>query len=246
LAGSSVNNLPTSFFGVGQAVGLRVLGKARDYYSAYGTELLNSVTSAGQSINSLFSDPVGTISTAAQGHWDMMTNPMAFMQSFNQQVGKFNPAVGMAQDLVDAAMSDDFVSSMGGSGGRRMGDYVIEAAGVGLGGIAARFAKWGMRGLKQVGLGFRSVDDVLANPSVLEGKSYTQVRSALNNSDGWVHDVMRRTRSADKGWVFRQVNANGAFTGRMIQYHPGSRRHFGGRPYWKVSDGTDIFKFLAK
>jgi len=39
-----------------------------------------------------------------------------------------------------------------------------------------------------------------------------------------------KTRGTDKGWVLRQVNGRGQETGRLIQYHPGSRRHFGGAP----------------
>lgn len=85
----------------------------------------------------------------------------------------------------------------------------------------------------------------MANPSLLEGQSLAQVRGVLNNSKGWVNSVMTKTRGADKGWVFMEVNGKGSITGRRIQYHPGSRRHFGGNPYWKVSDGTDIFRYLA-
>jgi len=33
------------------------------------------------------------------------------------------------------------------------------------------------------------------------------------------------------------------FTGRMIQYHPGTARHFGGALYWKVSSGSGTVRF---
>ena len=56
---------------------------------------------------------------------------------------------------------------------------------------------------------------------------------------------MTKTRGVDKGWVFRQVNANGQPTGRLIQYQPGTPRHFGSNPYWKVSDGANVFRFPA-
>ena len=30
--------------------------------------------------------------------------------------------------------------------------------------------------------------------------------------------------------------------GRMIQYHPGTPRHFGGAPYWKISSGSGTIR----
>jgi hypothetical protein len=45
--------------------------------------------------------------------------------------------------------------------------------------------------------------------------------------------------------VLHQGNGRGKETGRLIQYQPGSRRHFGGAPYWKVSDGANTFRFSA-
>lgn len=67
----------------------------------------------------------------------------------------------------------------------------------------------------------------------------------LSKSKGWTNDVMRKTRGSDKGWVLREVTNKGQETGRLIQYHPGSRRHFGGKPYWKVSDGKKTFRYPA-
>ncbi|MEE4001807.1 RHS repeat-associated core domain-containing protein, partial [Tenacibaculum sp. FZY0031] len=91
-----------------------------------------------------------------------------------------------------------------------------------------------------------TVDDIMANPNLLKGNSYIDVRKALNGSDGWINSVMKRTRGTDKGWVFRQVNSKGQPTGKVIQYHPGSRRHFGGNPYWKVSNGTTTTRIPVK
>jgi hypothetical protein len=73
---------------------------------------------------------------------------------------------------------------------------------------------------------------------LLQGKSLEQVQSVLGNSKNWVNDVMRKSTRAD-GWGLREMNQAGTdFTGRMIQYHPGTPRHFGGAPYWKVSSGN--------
>lgn len=57
---------------------------------------------------------------------------------------------------------------------------------------------------------------------------------------------MYRTRGSDKGWGYRQVNSSGQETGKLIQYHPGTHRHFNGAPYWMVSDGTNVFYYVAK
>jgi RHS repeat-associated protein len=84
-----------------------------------------------------------------------------------------------------------------------------------------------------------SVDDVISNPSSLQGKSLSEVQSVLKNTKGWVEGTLSKGRSAGKGWTFRQLNAAGTdFTDLYIQYSPGSPRHFGGKPYWKVSSGN--------
>jgi hypothetical protein len=63
------------------------------------------------------------------------------------------------------------------------------------------------------------------------------VRSMIGRTPGWVDDVMRHSTTNPRGgWVFREMNTAGTdFTGRLIQFHPGTPRHFGGLPYWKVS-----------
>ena len=126
---------------------------------------------------------------------------------------------------------DDIAFSVG------LSDEVVVTAG--------RVAAKSSTALRPVGKFLQSVDDVIANPSLLKGQNYAQVRGILNGSKGWVNSAMTKTRGVDKGWVFRQVNANGQPTGRLIQYHPGTHRHFGGNPYWKVSDGANVFRFLA-
>ena len=110
---------------------------------------------------------------------------------------------------------------------------------------AGDIAKGSTTSLRPVGSVLESVNDVMTNPSLLQGKPYGYVRNALDRSDGWVNSVMTKTRSSDKGWVLRQVNNRGQETGKLIQFHPGSRRHFGGNPYWKVSDGANTFRFPA-
>lgn len=106
-------------------------------------------------------------------------------------------------------------------------------------------AKQGTTALRMVGTVLESVDDVMANPRLLQNQSYGYVRNMLGNTNGWKNSIMTRTRGVDKGWVLRQVNSYGNETGKLIQYHPGSRRHFSGAPYWKISDGTTTTRFPA-
>ncbi len=111
--------------------------------------------------------------------------------------------------------------------------------------LGSRFGPKAGNALRPVGKFLESIDDVMTNPSLLKGQSYAQVRGMLNGSKGWVNSTMKKARGVDKGWVLRQVNRKGQPTGRLIQYHPGSRRHFSGNPYWKVSDGANVFRFPA-
>ena len=83
-----------------------------------------------------------------------------------------------------------------------------------------------------------TIDDVYGHPDLLSGRSLAEVRGAIGESSGWVHAVMRHsTTNPGGGWVFRELNPSGTdFSGRLIEFHPGgSRHHFGGSPYWKVS-----------
>jgi RHS repeat-associated protein len=93
--------------------------------------------------------------------------------------------------------------------------------------------------LRQVGSILESAHDVVANPSLLNGKPVAYVRALLKKTDGWVEGTLSKGRNAGKGWTLRQLNSRGSdFTDLYIQYHPGSRHH----PefpdgYWKVSSG---------
>jgi hypothetical protein len=92
--------------------------------------------------------------------------------------------------------------------------------------------------VRPVGAVLESVDDVIVNPSLLAGKHPAQVENVLRGSPGWETGTLGRGRSAGSGWTFREMNSRGTdYTGRYIQWSPGSLRHFGGEPYWKVSSG---------
>lgn len=69
------------------------------------------------------------------------------------------------------------------------------------GGAIGKLVQWGIaaRGVSKVISSFNSVDDVIANPSLLEGKSLSEVQKILRNTPGWTEGVMNKTRSLDKG-----------------------------------------------
>jgi hypothetical protein len=81
------------------------------------------------------------------------------------------------------------------------------------------------------------IDDIFKDPSRLKGKTLEEVKAEIGNTPGWEVGTMRRSARAE-GWALRELTVDGKnYTGRLIQYHPGTPRHFGGRPYWKVSSG---------
>ncbi len=62
--------------------------------------------------------------------------------------------------------------------------------------------------------------------------------TAEKDTKGWKEGIMTRTSGDDKGWTLHQLNNRGTdVTDLYIQYHPGTRRHFDGKPYWKFSSG---------
>jgi hypothetical protein len=57
----------------------------------------------------------------------------------------------------------------------------------------------------------------------------------IGDTPGFIEDVMRHSDTHPQGgWVLREKGRRD-FTGRNIQYHPGTMRHFDGSPYWKIS-----------
>ncbi|WP_377325657.1 RHS repeat-associated core domain-containing protein [Pimelobacter simplex] len=92
--------------------------------------------------------------------------------------------------------------------------------------------------IRPVGSVLGHVDDVMANPRLLEGVHPAQLENIMRGTPGWEFGVLGRGRSAGSGWTARELNSAGTdFTGRYIQWSPGSPRHFGGAPYWKISSG---------
>lgn len=136
--------------------------------------------------------------------------------------------------IFDAAMTVPVMKAEG-----ALGRGTKAAGGIGNTTTKAGAVTEGTTALRKTGSVLESVSDVMANSQLIEGKSLLQVKSATGGANGWVQGTLNQGRSAGKGWMLREMNSKGTdYTGRMIQYHPGTPRHFNGEPYWKVSSGT--------
>ena len=84
----------------------------------------------------------------------------------------------------------------------------------------------------------RTPDDVISNPSVLEGGvTPDRIEAAFKNAPGWRIETLGRGAHAGQGWVAREYTATGNATGRMLRWHPGDGHH-GAGAYWRVNDGS--------
>ena len=98
---------------------------------------------------------------------------------------------------------------------------------------AASAAKTSTTALRKVGSVLESVDDVMANPNLLKGKSPLQVEGILGKTPGWKVETLGQGSQKGNGWVLRQYNAKGNPTGPQLRWHPGGGHH-GPTPYWRV------------
>lgn len=87
--------------------------------------------------------------------------------------------------------------------------------------------------LRKVGSVLESVDDVMANPSLLKGRHPALVENILKATPGWQVEKLGRGSQAGNGWVFRQYTPAGNPTGQQLRWHPGGGHH-GPDPYWRV------------
>jgi hypothetical protein len=79
-----------------------------------------------------------------------------------------------------------------------------------------------------------SIDDVLANPLLLSGKTAAEVQAKLGNTPGWRVETLGKGAHQGHGWVLREYNVEGNPTGQMLRWHPGGGHH-GPDPYWRVN-----------
>ncbi|QJB35678.1 hypothetical protein HF329_32020 [Chitinophaga oryzae] len=96
----------------------------------------------------------------------------------------------------------------------------------------------------------RTLQEIFEDPHSLEYMTEREVRSIAERTEGWKTGGLGKGKNAGKGLTVREYNpAKTDFTHRYIQYHPGTERHFNGKPYWKISgskNGGSIIKFEPK
>lgn len=84
-----------------------------------------------------------------------------------------------------------------------------------------------------MGKDLKSVDDIMANPQLLAGKSSAEVESMIGKTPGWRVERLAKGGHKGQGWVLRQYDDRGNKTGPHIRWHPGGGHH-GPDPYWRV------------
>ena len=117
---------------------------------------------------------------------------------------------------------------------------------------------WGLRRVPVIGaflsgIGFgpaspeiEGIHDALYNPTALEGKTLDEIAPILEGQlgGGWRVEALNQGDHIGQGWMLRHYLPNGEASGSLIQYHPGSVRHFNGNPYWKVSNSFNNSKTI--
>ena len=81
------------------------------------------------------------------------------------------------------------------------------------------------------------VEDVIANPNLLRGKTPAEVEPIIGNTPGWGIEKLGKGSHKGQGWVLREYTSRGHPTGRSIRWHPGGGHH-STDPYWRVTGGS--------
>jgi hypothetical protein len=77
-----------------------------------------------------------------------------------------------------------------------------------------------------------SIDDVLNNPSLLSGRSLSNVQSGLQyDASRWMQGALTRGTHQGQGWKLLEHGGN-----KSMRWNPGGGQH-GPNPYWRTSDG---------
>ena len=158
-------------------------------------------------------------------------NPFANPSSqlaYNGLIGMQMAASGIAVEAV--------LGTVGITGGLSL-STTGSVAGDGLGGLGVQTSFFGA-----------NAEAIINNPSIIAGQSYMNVWNSVNseNTGSWINGTMNKSTRAS-GWTFRELNSRGTdVTDKYLQFHPGTPRHYGGAPYWKVSSGSSgVSKFPA-
>jgi hypothetical protein len=83
-----------------------------------------------------------------------------------------------------------------------------------------------------------NIDDILANPALLSGKTPDEIQAMLGETPGWSIEPLARGSKKGQGWALREYSDDGKPTGQVIRWHRGGGHH-GPAPYWRVSSHTN-------
>ena len=83
-------------------------------------------------------------------------------------------------------------------------------------------------------MGVKYLDDILANPASVWGKSAKELEDEINKIEGINASTSKTTRGSKKA---DKVSINGKSQISQIQVHPGGGRHTEG-PYYKISTSS--------
>ena len=79
----------------------------------------------------------------------------------------------------------------------------------------------------------RYLNNIIKNPTAIQGQSLTKVKMASRLSSSWTTSTLTQSSRGSVG--FKALSGGD----RLISWSPpGSRWHFGGSAYWKVSSGV--------
>jgi|GEM_PF-5262972 len=179
----------------------------------------NTITNPRETWNSIVEDPLGTA-------WGIMRNTASL----------FSPTIQI-WDMWQAYQAGGWYG-VGNVKGGRVADaaLMVGSAGVGAGvvrglGFGLRYTGRGVSTIR-VNRANRVLNAIAENPTRVHRYTLKQVRGFSSRASQWQSGVLKQGRSVGRG--FETLSR---FDGRRIQWSPGSPRHFGGRPYWKVSSG---------
>lgn len=91
------------------------------------------------------------------------------------------------------------------------------------------------RAIRPVGQLLESIEDIMANPDLLKGKTPQQIEQILKGTKGWKIEPLGKGSNQGRGWTFKEYTPRGHPTGRQIRWNPSKKggRH-GDLPYWRV------------
>ena len=109
-----------------------------------------------------------------------------------------------------------------------------------LGGLAKSLlkgvgAKATSSAITRMGSHLNTVDDVIANPSLLRGLQPQDVMLRLQGRvpEGWAVETLGKGAHKGQGWMLRHYTSAGHPTGLQVRWHPGGGHH-GPGAYWRV------------